>query len=1419
MAQFETAERNDTATLAERFFRHAPDMLCVVDRAGRFRRVNPVWQRMLGYAPEELEGRSAGDITHPDDPVCDLLAALQGDSAATGRHCGRFRHREGGWHWLEWCGAVDAEDGLIHATVRDVTEARRDATHRAEIEARSGIGSWELDVDSRRLWWSPVTHAIHGTDPASYVPDLEAALEFYPPEAATRLKGAIESLRMQGQSYRLELPFITRQGEPRWVRSTAVAELRGGHLARVHGTIEDITERRAERRRLETLGAVATHTTNLVIVTDPEGRVTWVNSAFETVTGYTLCEVAGRKPGDVLQCSETDPPTVAKIRAAVASGEPVRAEILNTAKSGTRYWLDLDIQPTFENETLAGFIAIQTDITERKTLQAQLLAEHDRLVATLTAVPDLVVELDAQGRYTGHHSSGQHGSIMHPRELTGMTIEAALPSEAAAVLRTAMRETDRNGHAAGFELSLTGPEGPRWFEISMARRPATLDEGAPGYIFAARDVTGRRAANRRLELNEALFKSLFNLSPIGIILWDFETGDYLAVNAAHLRTLGLAPEDRLNANIFDIARAQGWHDQLRARIAVLERDGRSGPAEITVPRENGPPVTLMVRNTLLKDPDGRRRVWAFVEDITARKAQEAELERLAAEASRAHFRLENAVEALPDGMAVFDDETRLVTANGSYHALYPALAPAMRPGASIEEIFRHGASSGAIPDAVGREDDWVAEQLATFHAAERVREHQHDDGRWLRALDIDTSDGGRVAVRIDITERRRHHAALEAANAELTRSLAARDAAEEHLARVIEGAQVGTWEWTLPTRENAINDRWAGMLGYTVAELEPLTIDVWRELMHPDDLASVDSVLEPVLAGAEDDFEYELRLRHKDGHWVWVQSRGRVVRRTADGAPEVMAGVHLDITDRKQLEVTVQRERDYLARLMETSISGITALDADGRIIFANAEAEGILGLAPAQLTGRCFDAPEWQIEALDGSPIDSAELPFMRVMRTGKPVRDMRHAIFWPDGRRRALSINAAPITQPGMRARVVCSVTDITERLETEAKLRDVAERAEAASRAKSEFLANMSHEIRTPLNGVLGMAELLRDSVEHDAQLDMIETIRGSGETLLTILNDVLDMSKIESGKLTLEATELDPAELATRAEALHGLQCAEKGLACRLHIDTPSRRIGDPHRLMQIVHNLFGNAIKFTDAGEVALIIESLPGKPLRIEVHDTGIGMSEDQLARVFEDFEQADGSMTRRYGGTGLGMSIVRRLIEMMDGDITIDSAPRQGTRVRVALPLPEVQAEASLPPASGETSPAGDACLDGLRVLVADDNATNRTILRALLTGAGAEATLVENGRAALGVWGPASFDLLLLDISMPEIDGISALRTIHDRAADAGAAPPPAIAISANALTHQVRAYREAGFDAHVAKPFARDDLLGAIRRVTGR
>ena len=380
-----------------------------------------------------------------------------------------------------------------------------------------------------------------------------------------------------------------------------------------------------------------------------------------------------------------------------------------------------------------------------------------------------------------------------------------------------------------------------------------------------------------------------------------------------------------------------------------------------------------------------------------------------------------------------------------------------------------------------------------------------------------------------------------------------------------------------------------------------------------------------------------------------------------------------------------------------------------------------------------------------------------------------------------------------------------DVTE-------LHDARERAEEASRSKSLFLANMSHEIRTPLNGILGMADILAGDLNDPDQARTARTIRESGETLLSILNDILDMSKIEAGKLELEQQTFAPSDLARRVGSLHRLRAEQKGLSfVKDFAEGLPLRLGDPHRISQILHNLLGNAVKFTEHGGVILRISGGKGEPLLIEVEDTGIGMSPEQSARIFDDFEQADLSMTRRYGGTGLGLSIVRRLISMMGGGIAIDTEPGRGTTVRVTLPLPTVGAS----PRPQDTVEAS-ADLHGVRALVTDDNPINLQIIDAFLKRMGVETVLVENGQLAVDTWEPGRFDLLCLDIAMPELDGMAALNAIRKRAALAKTAAPPAIAVTANAMSHQVDEYLKAGFAAHLPKPVRRADLAALVARL---
>jgi len=368
----------------------------------------------------------------------------------------------------------------------------------------------------------------------------------------------------------------------------------------------------------------------------------------------------------------------------------------------------------------------------------------------------------------------------------------------------------------------------------------------------------------------------------------------------------------------------------------------------------------------------------------------------------------------------------------------------------------------------------------------------------------------------------------------------------------------------------------------------------------------------------------------------------------------------------------------------------------------------------------------------------------------------------------------------------------------------------KAEEASKSKTLFLANMSHEIRTPLNGVLGMAEVLDNTLTDPTKKKMIRTIRNSGESLLNILNDILDMSKIEARKLELELLSFDPTELATRVEELHQLRADEKGLDFEVSIAMGAQkpRIGDCHRIRQIMNNLISNAIKFTDKGEVSVSLKGRPGRPFVIEVSDTGIGMNEKHISEIHDDFTQADPSITRRFGGTGLGMSITKSLVEMMHGTITVQSEVGAGTKITVALPLP-VDDALPVPPKQVETS---DLCLKGRHILIADDNPTNCTVLEHLVHQLGATSVVTVNGLEAVQAWEQEDFDLLLLDIAMPVMDGKTALQTIREAEASSGRPYTNAIAVTANVMPYQISEYIDAGFDVTIAKPISAKQVCRA-------
>lgn len=400
------------------------------------------------------------------------------------------------------------------------------------------------------------------------------------------------------------------------------------------------------------------------------------------------------------------------------------------------------------------------------------------------------------------------------------------------------------------------------------------------------------------------------------------------------------------------------------------------------------------------------------------------------------------------------------------------------------------------------------------------------------------------------------------------------------------------------------------------------------------------------------------------------------------------------------------------------------------------------------------------------------------------------------------------------GKPVRLIGALQEITHRKLAEFDLISARDAARAANEAKSSFLAAMSHEIRTPLNGILGMGKVLSKEPLSDRQQGHVQIILQSGAILLSLLDDLLDISKIEAGKLTLEAGEVDLAEIVRSAQAGLTVLAAEKDVAvsCLVSPEAEGRFRGDPTRVRQIVNNLCSNALKFTDQGQITLEVSNPDGQ-LRLVVRDTGIGISAAKLGELFQKFTQADPSITRKFGGTGLGLAISQELARLMGGEITLESEEGAGSTFTARLPLARLEGVADAAPGAERPNDIELATVDDLRILVAEDNLVNRMVIQAILEQAGVTPVVVNDGQEAVQAWRTGAWDLILMDVQMPVMDGITATRIIRQEESGRTGAPTPILALTANVMTHQQDAYREAGMNGAVAKPIDPAKLFAAM------
>ncbi|MDB5319743.1 MAG: domain S-box protein [Phycisphaerales bacterium] len=632
---------------------------------------------------------------------------------------------------------------------------------------------------------------------------------------------------------------------------------------------------------------------------------------------------------------------------------------------------------------------------------------------------------------------------------------------------------------------------------------------------------------------------------------------------------------------------------------------------------------------------------------------------------------------------------------------------------------------------------------------------------------------------------------------------------EERFRTLAKATNDAIWDWDLGTNKVWWNEGVFTLFGYVLEqnETDPAW---WLERVHPEDRAAVESFFYEVVHGKDLSWTDEYRFRCDDGSYKDVYDRGHVIR-DDDGRALRMIGAMLDITAQKRAQEAVRESEQRWKNLTEALPQFVWTARPDGFMDYGSAQIEQYMGCAESDLLGGAW------LAMLHPDDRDRTQQAWQAAIEAHQNEYEIEHRFRRYDGAYRWFKTRgvAVPDSQ-GNGYKWFGTCTDITTDKRLEEELLRAKEAAEAANRAKDEFLANVSHEIRTPMNAILGMTELVLDTPLADDQRQSLKTVKSAADNLLGIINDLLDFSKIEAGKL-----ELDAGDFSLRAAVCDTLRALavrahRKGLelVCNVQQDVPDALIGDAGRLRQVLLNLVGNAIKFTERGEIVVRVdapESVPGEDIsiRFNVCDTGIGIPPEKRSTIFRAFEQEDTSTTRKYGGTGLGLTISAQLVALMGGSIEVESQVGRGSTFSFTA---RYGRQAHQPPADAHAPPV---LLRNLRVLVVDDNAVNRHILEQWLREWQMEPTSVGDGMVAMdalwhGVAVGKPHALLLLDARMPDTDGLTLAAKIRERAELSGSR---IILLTSGDRPGNPARLRELRVDAQLLKPVQRDELLEAI------
>lgn len=1027
----------------------------------------------------------------------------------------------------------------------------------------------------------------------------------------------------------------------------------------------DITQKKKDRRELERLSLIVQQTVNAVIITDAAGKIEWVNTAFEKVTGYTLAEVLGKAPGSFLQGVATDPQTVAYMKKQIGNSEPFSCEIYNYKKNRTGYWLRISGQPVFDKSgKVINFFAIEEDITREREAEEKLKEFDKRINVALQKIGDNVWEHDFT---TGHTSFSREGY-----QLPGYTPE----------------EYKNN---VNIWYSCIHPDDIKLVETNDERyRTGQIDHHTLEYRILHKD---------------------------GTVNWVLDRG------------------------------------------VVIEKN------------KEGKPIKIIGTHS----------------DITKQKENEKELEATAT-------RLSSLIANLHAGVLLESENRTIKVANKQFCNMFNIQAdPAQLTGTDCSKSAEQSKHFFVDPDGFIAGINKVLKERKTI-TGDKL---QLVDGRFFERDFIPIWNDGRydghLWVYQDITEKINADKKLENQ----------RKFYEEILDNIPSDIAVfDSGHHYLYLNPVAIKDpelrKW--MIGktdedYVAYRNKPLSIVEGRRKIF-------NSVIEFKKLR-----QWEEKLIQPDGSARYIM-RNMFPVLNKDSEVSLVIGYGLDITNIKNIQQQIEQSEKKYRDVIDNSLAIVTTHDMEGRFITVNPMVGKVYGYADEEMIGHSLkefipeeDKPLFNEQYLDRIKNKKQSSGIFRVLNK--------------DGRIIYTLYNNFLKEEEGKEPYVIGFAVDITDRILAEKELKVAKKVTEEMVQTKQNFLANMSHEIRTPMNAIMGMSRQLQKTTLNEKQHNYLDSITAASENLLVIINDILDLSRLEAGKLALEKIGFEPKMVVGMVMQVMNHKAEEKGLQltnsfCDAQLSPIL--IGDPYRINQVLLNLVSNSIKFTETGSVDIACKIIgntgSGQQVQITVKDTGIGMDPDFVKNLFQKFRQEDESVARRFGGTGLGMSITKELVDLMGGEIEVTSEKDKGTEISIRFTF-EKGSEKDLPQKNITAANAG--VLSNKKILLVDDNEMNRLVATTILNEYSVLVTEAANGSEAITLMCEQNFDLVLMDIQMPVMDGLEATSVIRNKLRSA----IPVIALTANAIRGENEKCFAAGMNDYLSKPFEENQLIQIISR----